>query len=141
MSRSSKLGSSSRCFGRFHGRRRSFEALERRNLLAELAAVSFEITNLAGNVVTTLVTGEEYQDVRSAGAQGVTAAFFDVSVNDNDLISIEDPAGTNAGILFSTEYPNGHTGNNLIETLSQEFDEVGASPLSNHGSAKPPSFK
>jgi hypothetical protein len=128
-------------------RRLHVESLERRQLLAELAQVTMEVTNLAGDTQTTLVSGQEYylkayvQDLRSAEALGVAAAFFDVAVNNNDLLTIEDQTGAQAGILFSGNYPLSRTGVNEIETLDSEFDEVGAATLSQYGSASTPFFQ
>lgn len=123
------------------------ESLERRQLLAELAQVTMQVTDLAGDVATTIVAGQEYylkaqvQDLRGAEAQGVAAAFFDVAVNDNELITIEDQTNAEAGILFSSEYPLLHSGTNLVETLSAEFDEVGAATVSQYGGASTPFFQ
>jgi hypothetical protein len=128
-------------------RRLHVESLERRQLLAELANVTMEVTNLAGDTVTTLATGQEYflkayvQDLSGAEVQGVAAAFFDVAVNNNGLITIEDQTGAEAGILFAAQYPLAHSGTNLIETGSSEFDEVGAATLSQHGGARTPFFQ
>lgn len=128
-------------------RRLHVESLERRQLLAELANVTMEVTNLAGDTVTTLATGQEYylkayvQDLRSSGAEGVSAAFFDVAVNNNNLVTIENQTGAEAGILFSGEYPLAHSGENLIESGSAEFNEVGAATLSQYGSASTPFFQ
>lgn len=106
-----------------------------------------EVTNLAGDTVTTLATGQEYylkayvQDISGAEALGVTAAFFDVAVSNNDLLTIEDQTGAEAGILFSSQFPLGHSGTNLVETSSSEFDEVGAATVSQHGGARTPFFQ
>lgn len=123
------------------------ESLERRQLLAELASIGLEVTTLAGTPVSTLAIGQEYylkayvQDTREVDAEGVTAAFFDVAVNDNGLLSIEDQPGALSGLLFSPEYPLARIGTNLIETLASEFDEVGAATLASHGSAQTPFFQ
>lgn len=133
---------------RMRSKRKLFgESLERRQLLAELAGVTMEVTNLAGDTTTTLVAGQEYylkayvQDLRSVDAQGVAAAFFDVAVNDNDLITVENQTGAQANILFSSEYPLARTGTDLIETASAEFDEVGAATVSQYGTVATPFFQ
>lgn len=114
--------------------------------MAELAQVTMEVTTLAGENVSTLVAGQEYylkaqvKDLRSVSAQGVSAAFFDVAVNNNGLITVEDQTGAQSQILFSGEYPLAHTGSNLIES-SSEFDEVGAATLSQYGAASTPFFQ
>ena len=129
MARRSRTSSS----GAMHrkARRLTLESLENRQLLAQLGQLRLEATDLAGQPVATLLQGQEYylnalvKDLR-ATPEGVFAAYFDLSVNDNSLISVIDQAGGVGGVLFSPSYLEGRSGTNLVESPAQEIGEVGA---------------
>ncbi len=112
-------------------RRLALESLENRQLLAELAQLRLQATDLSGQPVTTLLQGQEYyltalvKDLR-ANPDGVFAAYFDLTVNDNSLISVIDQTGGLGGVLFSPFYLEGRAATNSIETASKEIGEVGA---------------
>jgi hypothetical protein len=112
-------------------RRLALEPLENRQLLAEMAQVRLQATDLNGQPVTALLQGQEYllsalvKDIRGT-PHGVFSAYFDLSINDNNLISVVDQAGGIGGVLFSPFYVDGRAATNSVESPSQEIGEVGA---------------
>lgn len=117
---------------RWRARPLSLESLENRQLLAILASLRLEATDLSGSPVTTLAQGQDYylnalvKDLRSTDPQGVFSAYFDLSVNDNSLLSVVDQAGGLGGVLFSPWYVEGRTATNSIEAAAAEIGEAGA---------------
>lgn len=116
---------------RERSRNLAMESLENRQLLAELAQLRLTATNLSGQPVTTLMQGQEYylnalvKDLR-ASPVGVFSAYFDLTANDNSLITVVDQTGGIGGVAFSPFYLDGRESINSMETSSQEIDDVGA---------------
>jgi hypothetical protein len=114
------------------GRPLSLESLENRQLLALLASLRLEATDLAGTPVTTLQEGQDYylsalvKDLRASDPQGVFSAYFDLTVNDNNLLSVVDQPEALSGVLFSPWYVEGRTATNSVEVAAKEVGEVGA---------------
>lgn len=115
----------------FRARPLTLENLEGRKLLAELAQLRLQATDLSGQQVSTLMQGQEYylnalvKDLRATPV-GVFSAYFDLSANDNSLLTVVDQAGGIGGVLFSPFYLEGRESINNIETASKELDDVGA---------------
>jgi hypothetical protein len=113
------------------GRRLGLESLENRQLLAELAQLRLSVIDANGQPVTTLLQGQEYylnalvKDLR-AEPVGVFSAYFDLTANDNNLLTVVDQSGGIGGVVFSPWYLDGREAINAMETASRQIDDVGA---------------